>query len=149
MSDLDVGLRLILAILLGGVIGLEREWADKPAGLRTNILVSLGTALFVVIAFKLVDDYPQMAGETTRIAAGVITGIGFLGAGTILRTEKDVQGLTTAATIWLVCGIGMAAGVGYYALASVSAVLGLAVLRLMDALPGRIRNKGNIIPPSS
>jgi putative Mg2+ transporter-C (MgtC) family protein len=110
MGNLEMTMRLILAMLLGGVIGLEREWAQKPAGLRTNILVSLGTAVFIVIAFKLVADYPQFAGETTRIAAGIITGIGFLGAGTILRTERDVQGLTTAATIWLVCGIGMATG---------------------------------------
>jgi putative Mg2+ transporter-C (MgtC) family protein len=138
-----------VAILLGGVIGLEREWADKPAGLRTNILVSLGTALFTILSFKLVEDYPHFGGETTRIAAGVITGIGFLGAGTILRTDQDVQGLTTAATIWLVCGIGMAAGMGYYGLAGVSALLGLAVLRLVEALPAKLGGKSNIVPPDS
>jgi putative Mg2+ transporter-C (MgtC) family protein len=132
MSDLEMGLRLVLAMLLGGVIGLEREWAQKPAGLRTNILVSLGTAVFIVIALKLVADYPQFSGEATRIAAGIITGIGFLGAGTILRTGTDVHGLTTAATIWLVCGIGMAAGMGYYVLAGLSAILGLIVLRVLE-----------------
>ncbi|MGH7769177.1 MAG: MgtC/SapB family protein [Candidatus Binatia bacterium] len=139
MSDLEMAMRLVLALLLGGVIGLEREWAQKPAGFRTNILVSLGTAVFMVLALRLVADYPQFAGEITRIAAGVITGIGFLGAGTILRTEKDVQGLTTAATIWLVCGIGMAAGTGYYFLAGFSAVLGLIVLRLLERVERKLK----------
>jgi putative Mg2+ transporter-C (MgtC) family protein len=139
MGNFEMGLRLILAILLGGVIGLERESAQKPAGLRTNILVCLGTTIFILITLMAFEEYPQSPVDITRIAAGIITGIGFLGAGTILRTETGIQGLTSAATIWLVCGIGMAIGMGYYALALVGAFLGFAVLRLLPLLETKFK----------
>jgi putative Mg2+ transporter-C (MgtC) family protein len=139
MGYFEMGLRLILAILLGGVIGLERQSAQKPAGLRTNILVCLGTTIFILITLMAFEEYPQSPVDITRIAAGIITGIGFLGAGTILRTETGIQGLTSAATIWLVCGIGMAIGMGYYALALVGAFLGFAVLRLLPLLETKFK----------
>jgi putative Mg2+ transporter-C (MgtC) family protein len=139
MGYFEMGLRLILAILLGGVIGLERQSAQKPAGLRTNILVCLGTTIFIFITLMAFEEYPQSPVDITRIAAGIITGIGFLGAGTILRTETGIQGLTSAATIWLVCGIGMAIGMGYYALALVGAFLGFAVLRLLPLLETKFK----------
>ncbi|HEY3303801.1 MAG TPA: MgtC/SapB family protein [Candidatus Binatia bacterium] len=139
MSYSEIGLRLVLAILLGGVIGLERASAQKPAGLRTNILVCMGTTMFILIALMAFEEYPQSAVDITRMAAGIITGIGFLGAGTILRTETGVQGLTSAATIWLVCGIGMAIGLGYYFLAAAGAFLGFVVLRLLPFLEARFK----------
>jgi len=139
MTDLEMGLRMILAVLLGGVIGLERSSAQKPAGLRTNILVCMGTTMFILIALKAFEQYPQSAVDITRMAAGIITGIGFLGAGTILRTNTDIQGLTSAASIWLVCGIGMAIGLGYYFLAVLGALLGFAVLRLLPFLEAKFK----------
>lgn len=137
MGYTEMGLKLILAVLLGGLIGIERETAHKPAGLRTNILVCLGTALFTLIALKSFEDYPKSPVDITRIAAGIITGIGFLGAGTIVRTGRGIQGLTSAATIWFVCGIGMATGMGYYALAIVSAFLGFIILKFVGVLEAK------------
>ena len=104
----DVFLRLLLAAALGGAIGLEREYRHKPAGLRTNMLIALGSALFSVMSI----DLGAAAGSPDRIAAQVVTGIGFLGAGAILRSGENVHGLTTATTIWVNAAIGMAAGLG-------------------------------------
>lgn len=131
LSYAEMGLRLLLSIVFGGFIGLEREAAHKPAGLRTNTLVCLGTTIFMIIALQTLADYPEYPVDPTRIAAGVIVGIGFLGAGTILRTGTGIQGLTSAATIWFVCGIGLATAMGYYLLATMSAILGFMVLRFI------------------
>jgi putative Mg2+ transporter-C (MgtC) family protein len=120
----DVFLRLLLAAALGGAIGLEREYRHKPAGLRTNMLIALGSALFSVMSI----DLGAAAGSPDRIAAQVVTGIGFLGAGAILRSGENVHGLTTATTIWVNAAIGMAAGLGAYAVASVAAAITLVVL---------------------
>jgi putative Mg2+ transporter-C (MgtC) family protein len=120
-------LRLLTAAGLGAAIGLEREIRRKPAGLRTNILIALGAALFTTISIEF-----ARVGETPgRIAAQVVTGIGFLGAGTILRTEGTVQGMTTAATIWVNAAVGMAAGAGEYSVAAMSTAVTLAVLGLL------------------
>ena len=108
--------KLLLATLLGGAIGLERELAGKPAGLRTNILICVGAALFTQLSVDIArigftpDGRPY--GDTTRIAAQIVSGIGFLGAGAILHGEGAVVGLTTAATIWVVAAIGTAVGAG-------------------------------------
>lgn len=123
----DVFLRLLLAAALGGAIGLEREYRHKPAGLRTNMLIALGSALFSVMSI----DLGAAAGSPDRIAAQVVTGIGFLGAGAILRSGENVHGLTTAATIWVNAAIGMAAGLGAYAVASVAAAITLVVLAFL------------------
>jgi len=111
---------LLLAAGLGGLIGLERQIDGKPAGVRTNILICLGATVFTLVSkLMAVGD-----GEsTTRIAAQVVTGIGFLGAGAIIREPKGVHGLTTAATIWLVASIGVACGAGLYALAVAATVI--------------------------
>src|ERR1044071_7835808 len=109
-SFVDVFLRLALAAGLGGAIGLEREYRQKPAGLRTNMLIALGSALFSILSIEL----GASANSPDRIAAQVVTGIGFLGAGAILRSGENVHGLTTAATIWVNAAIGMAAGLGAY-----------------------------------
>ena len=126
----DVFLRLLLAAALGGAIGLEREYRHKPAGLRTNMLIALGSALFSVMSI----DLGAAAGSPDRIAAQVVTGIGFLGAGAILRTGENVHGLTTAATIWVNAAIGMAAGLGAYAVASVAAAITLVVLAFLPVM---------------
>lgn len=110
--------KLLLATVLGGAIGIERELAGKPAGLRTNILICVGAALFLQLSVDVAeigfsaDGHPY--GDTTRIAAQIVSGIGFLGAGAILHGEGAVVGLTTAATIWVVAAIGAAVGAGAY-----------------------------------
>jgi putative Mg2+ transporter-C (MgtC) family protein len=115
---LSVLAKLLLATLLGGAIGLERELAGKPAGLRTNILICVGAALFTQLSIDIAqvgfspDGHPY--GDTTRIAAQIVSGIGFLGAGAILHGEGAVVGLTTAATIWVVAAVGAAVGAGAY-----------------------------------
>jgi putative Mg2+ transporter-C (MgtC) family protein len=123
-------LRLALAAGLGGAIGLEREFPHKPAGLRTNMHIALGSALFSMLSVELGAG----AGSPDRIAAQVVTGIGFLGAGAILRSGENVHGLTTAATIWVNAAIGMAAGLGSYTVAGVAAAITLSVLALMPVM---------------
>ena len=103
--------RLILAAILGGIIGLEREFKRKPAGLRTNMFMCFGSAMFTILSLQLASEYP---GDHTRIAAQIIPGIGFIGAGSILHARGSVTGLTTAATLFVVAGIGMAVGGGVY-----------------------------------
>ena len=120
----EIILRSILAVLFGGLIGIEREVVHRPAGLRTHMLVSFGSALFIILTL---ESAPY---EIARTLAGIATGIGFLGAGTILKTKNDVQGLTTAASIWTVSAIGMAVGLGYYVTTAVSVVLVLMVLHM-------------------
>ena len=125
----DLLLRLVLAAGLGAAIGLEREWRQKPAGLRTNILIALGAALFTTISLRLGGS-----SETDRIAAQVVTGIGFLGAGAIMRSGQSVHGLTTAATIWVNAAVGMAAGAGEFLMATVTTVVTLVVLVLLPPI---------------
>jgi putative Mg2+ transporter-C (MgtC) family protein len=125
-TDLEMVLRLVLATFLGAVIGFQREMSGKEAGLRTNMLICLGSALFTVLSV-----YGFLGSDPSRIAAGVATGIGFIGAGVILhRTGGAVIGLTSAATIWAVAGIGMAAGAGMYIIAAAATVLALVILLL-------------------
>ncbi|MHC4890328.1 MAG: MgtC/SapB family protein [Planctomycetota bacterium] len=115
---------IVLAVVLGAVIGIEREFSGKAAGLRTNVLICLGAAGFTIIS-------KRMAGETdslTRIAAQVVTGVGFLGAGAIIQDRGGVHGLTTAATIWFVASIGMACGAALYELALIMTLLAVFVL---------------------
>jgi putative Mg2+ transporter-C (MgtC) family protein len=122
--------RVLVAVVLGGLIGFERELHDKPAGLRTIMLICLGACIFT-IASELVGG-PDW--NSTRIAAQIVTGIGFLGAGAIIRDRQDVVGLTTAATIWTVAAIGMAAGFGLLALATFGTIVILIALLVFDFL---------------
>ncbi|OGO18911.1 MAG: magnesium transporter MgtC [Chloroflexi bacterium RBG_16_50_11] len=125
-ADLEMVLRLLLATALGAVIGFQRERSGKEAGLRTNMLICLGSALFTVLSI-----YAFPGSDPARIAAGIATGIGFIGAGVILhRTGGVVLGLTSAATIWTVAAIGMAAGAGMYYIAPAATVLALIILLL-------------------
>jgi putative Mg2+ transporter-C (MgtC) family protein len=123
-------LRLGLAALLGGIIGVEREMREREAGLRTHMLVALGSALFTIVSaygFRelLNAGGPVVRTDPTRIAAQIVTGIGFLGAGAIIRQGFSVRGLTTAATLWMTAAIGMAAGAGSYTAAAVTTAVGL------------------------
>ena len=124
--ELEMVLRILLAIVLGGIIGFQRGKAEKPAGMRDLILISTGSALFTVVSIY------GFGVDPARVAAGIVTGIGFLGAGAIIRRGEGgvVKGLTTAATIWVTAGIGLAAGVGMYVIAAVTTFLVLVVLLL-------------------
>jgi putative Mg2+ transporter-C (MgtC) family protein len=125
---IDMVLRLLLAAALGAVIGYQRERANKPAGLRTHILISLGSALFTVVSIFGFGD----GVDVSRVAAGVVTGIGFIGAGVIFRGMRGdhVMGLTTAASVWITAAIGLAAGVGMYLIATVVAAITVLVLMI-------------------
>lgn len=132
----NVGLagRLVVAALLGGVIGLERDLHGRSAGLRTHALVSLGSAVFTLVSYfaagALTWDGSAAANlyDPGRIAAQVVTGIGFLGAGTIIKSDFSVRGLTTASSLWLVAGVGMASGMGLYCLAVTTSAMALLLL---------------------
>jgi putative Mg2+ transporter-C (MgtC) family protein len=125
IPPLEIIERLALAGVLGALIGAEREWRQKDAGLRTNTLIAIGSALFTLAAIELAGGEP---GTASRIPAQVASGVGFIGGGAILRGRHDIHGLTTAATIWVNAAIGMAAGAGAYALAAMAAGTVLVVL---------------------
>ena len=131
-------IRVVVATLLGALVGFQRERAGKPAGLRTHILVSLGTAVVVLACSASGMD---MAGES-RVIQGIVTGIGFIGAGSILKVseERDIRGLTTAAGLWLTAAIGVACGLGTIGIALIGSVLALIVLAL-EGLAARLRKK--------
>ena len=126
----DLVWRLLLAAGLGAAVGLEREYRQKPAGLRTNTLIAVGSALFTVMSVSLTGG----GGDPSRIAAQIVTGIGFLGGGAIMRNRDSVHGMTTAATIWVNAAIGVAAGAGQYALATFTAALTLVVLVVLPPI---------------
>jgi putative Mg2+ transporter-C (MgtC) family protein len=135
---LDV-FKIFIAVLCGGIIGFERELKDKPAGLRTNILVATGSCLFVIFGIKVASLYGDDPG---RIMGPIITGIGFLGAGTIIRARGSVRGLTSAATIWVVAGVGMSAGLGLFLLSLAISVLVLFILLILPKAEDFISDYG-------
>ncbi len=117
-------LKLVIAMGLGGLVGLEREIHRKPAGLRTHMLVSMGSCLFTVVSVS------EFGMDPARVAAGIVTGIGFIGAGTIMASRARIQGITTAATLWVTAGVGLAVGVDVYIPAVIAAILVFVVLQL-------------------
>ena len=124
MIDVNVEflIRLLIAASLGGLIGFEREKKDRPAGLRTNMLVCLGSCLFTIVSVT------GFSVDPARVAAGIVSGIGFLGAGSIIARGGQILGITTAATLWVVAGIGLVVGIGEYVIAIVSTVLVYLIL---------------------
>jgi putative Mg2+ transporter-C (MgtC) family protein len=131
LDGIDLFLRILLAAGLGAGVGLERELSDQPAGLRTHILVSLGAALFTVAGaygVAALTGEPSTRFDPTRVAAQVVTGIGFLGAGAIIQQGVNVRGLTTAASLWVTAAIGLAVGIGYYQAATVTTVVTIIAL---------------------
>lgn len=132
-NDVHIIFRLIMGVLLGGLVGFERETHNKKtAGLRTHILVSTGSTLIMLTSLYIFELYGKIAPmDPARIAAGVITGIGFLGAGTIIRSKTSVTGLTTAASLWTVSAIGLAVGCGFYIAAYATTAIVLVALYLL------------------
>lgn len=128
MSIENIILKIALAFLLGGIIGIEREYLNKAAGLRTLILICVGSCLYTIFSILLAEKTPD------RIASNIVTGIGFLGAGVIFKEENRVKGLTTAASIWVTAAIGMGIGAGYYWAAAISAGFALLTLNLLTFL---------------
>ena len=150
----DTAWRLLLAAGLGAALGLEREYRQKPAGLRTNILIAVGSALFTILSLEMTRGI----GDTSRVAGQIVTGIGFLGGGAILRHGDTVEGMTTAATIWVNSAIGVAAGMGQFALAAFATALTLVVLAVLPPIeiyferragwPDRHRPPPDLTPPT-
>lgn len=147
IADSDILIRIIVSIVLGFSIGLERELTNKSAGLRTQIMVCLGSCIFTILSIygfsTAVSLYPM--GDPARVAAQIITGIGFIGAGTVLRQGLTVTGLTTASTLWIAAAIGMACGCGKISIAVVSTILAIAILVLIrifefKILPGNLKH---------
>ena len=142
LTDIQIIVRLTLTVLLSGLIGLERQVHRRTAGLRTHILVSLGSCLIMLTSLYVFDIYKGMVPlDPTRIAAGVITGIGFLGAGAIIRESNEVKGLTTAASLWVVAGIGLAVGCGFYTGSIFTTLLTLIVLLILRYVESMVFGK--------
>lgn len=133
MLELEV-VPLAVALVLGGLIGLERQIHKKPAGLRTNMMICMAATVFTLLATGLADGHAQ-----SRVIQGIVTGVGFLGAGALLHTQGNVYGLTTASSIWLVTGVGIACGLGQYHIAIVATMLTLIVLWGISPLDKKIK----------
>ncbi|HEU5325186.1 MAG TPA: MgtC/SapB family protein [Candidatus Limnocylindria bacterium] len=141
--QLDLALRLTVGLILGAIIGFERELHRQPAGFRTHSLVSLGAALFTIVsAYGFVGDQV----DPTRIAAQIVSGIGFIGAGTILQHRGHIRGLTTAASLWSVAAIGTAAGARLYVVAIIGTVLILIILSILDRVETMARHRLQLPP---
>jgi putative Mg2+ transporter-C (MgtC) family protein len=143
---LDLLLKLSMAVVLGGAIGLEREIANKPAGLRTNILICIGAALITDVSVGIaVGPNGTRVGDPARLAAQIVSGIGFIGAGTIMQARGTVTGLTSAATIWVVAAIGIAIGAGRYLEAAGAGVLVTLVLAGLGSLEHKLRRARRVL----
>ena len=143
MSVLEIGERLLLAVFMSGAIGYDREFKSRPAGMRTHILVCVGATVIALLQAEIsietmnqISEYPELAAtlkiDQTRLIAQVVSGIGFLGAGTIIVTKRAVAGLTTAASLWTVACLGLAVGMGYYLLAFIGFIIIQATLSLLN-----------------
>lgn len=145
LADMEMVAKLLLASVLGALIGLEREVHGRPAGFRTHLLVSLGACLFTIISIDFYRIYGNFSGTTpvgvdpARVAAQVVTGIGFLGAGAIIREKASIKGLTTAACLWVAAAIGLSCGVARYAPAVVVTFLAFVSLLLLKKVENRLR----------
>ncbi|HIW33777.1 MAG TPA: MgtC/SapB family protein [Candidatus Paenibacillus intestinavium] len=149
INEVEILIRLIIALVLGGIIGFEREQANHAAGFRTNILVCVGACLLMLLSIYGFSDFVNEVNvrvDPARLAAAVITGVGFLGAGTILFTGKKISGLTTAASLWVVAAIGLAVGAGFYFASIAVMILVVLTLWLFNKLEARfIRNKQHYV----
>jgi len=133
MGTIENLLKLLLSAFLSSLLGIEREYRHKPAGIRTHVLVGVGTTMFTILSYQA---FP--GSDPARIASYIVAGIGFIGAGTIFKEENKVVGLTTAASLWLTSSIGMAVGVGFYDLAILGTIIGLLTL-LLKPITDRLR----------
>jgi putative Mg2+ transporter-C (MgtC) family protein len=142
-TEINLAIRLIVGLVLGAIIGFERELHRQPAGFRTHSLVSLGAALFTVVS---AFGFGGVMVDPTRIAAQVVSGIGFIGAGTILQYRGHIRGLTTAASLWSVAAIGTAAGAGLFVVATVGTILILIILSILDRVESMARHRLQLPP---
>ena len=124
---MDIAIKLLLSVLVGGIVGAEREYRDKAAGFRTILLITLGATVFTIIS----EELAGLHNDPGRVAAGIVTGIGFLGAGVIFKRNGSIQGITTAATIWLAAALGMGIGAGEYATSLAAFAIMMVVLVLV------------------
>lgn len=136
----DAAAKICIAAVLGAVVGLERVWKGHPAGLRTNLLIGISSCLFTIVSIR---GFPLQgsAQDTARVAAQIVTGVGFLGAGAVLHSKGSIRGLTTAATIWLVAAIGMAVGTGLLFLAVFTTLISIGTLVLLRPLSRRLEQQ--------
>ena len=152
MSDGTVLVRILVAAALGGIVGIERQLRDQPAGFRTHILLSVGSALFTIVgafgfgAFIGEAKTVQLQGDPTRVAAQIVAGIGFLGGGAILKYGPTVRGLTTAASLWVTAAIGMAVAMGFYFGATATALVAVFTLAGLKPVEKRFLRRGNGAP---
>lgn len=142
ISDGEVVLRLLLAVLLSGLVGLEREAKGRAAGFRTHILVCVGSSLIMLTGIYLFTLYRGAGLDPTRLAAQVVSGIGFLGAGTIIQFRDSIRGLTTAASVWAAAGIGIAIGAGFYVGALATTIIVLLALFVLSTVERQFGTKG-------
>ena len=140
-EDIELVIRLIVAVILGAIIGYEREISHKPAGLRTHIFVCMGACLFTIASFFLIPSDVGGNYDVTRIAAGIVAGISFIGAGSIIALRGDVKGLTTAASLWVIAAVGLILGLGNYLLPLVATVISYVILRLDRVEKTRLNSK--------
>jgi len=145
MNEIDILIRLGLGFLAGTIIGIERASRHQVAGLRTHVLIAVGSTLLMVLSIWLPNQFGERVGDPGRIAAQVVSGIGFLGAGAIIRLGNNIKGLTTAASLWLVAAVGLTIGAGMFIAAAAAIVLSLITLILLDRIEKRmfpaVRNK--------
>jgi len=151
-SSIEVVLRAVCAVLGAGALGWQRERHGKPAGLRTQMMVGLGAAMFTMVTLKLYQSALEAGApgfDPLRVIQGIVGGIGFLGAGSIIQARGSVKGITTAATIWVVGALGIACGLGYYFLAGVNLAFALLILSVMGMLERRLLSDtaGQTDPP--
>jgi putative Mg2+ transporter-C (MgtC) family protein len=139
---MEIALKLTMAVVLGGLVGFEREYRNRPAGLRTHIILCVGATLLTIVSISMSRDLGnERLTDPTRIAAQIVSGIGFLGGGAILRLGATVKGLTTAAAIWTVTGVGMAVGAGYFFAAIMVVLIMLFTLRVLARFESRFIKK--------
>ena len=142
ITEIQMMIRLVLAALLGGIVGIEREMHAKAAGFRTHILVCIGSCLIMLTSMHMFDIYKGLGNvDPGRIAAQVVSGIGFLGAGTIIRSRASVLGLTTAASLWAVAGIGLAVGSGLFTVSIFTTVLIIGSLLILSKVQDKVGHK--------
>ena len=142
ITEIQMMIRLVLAALLGGIVGIEREIHAKAAGFRTHILVCIGSCLIMLTSMHMFDIYKGLGNaDPGRIAAQVVSGIGFLGAGTIIRSRASVLGLTTAASLWAVAGIGLAVGSGLFTVSIFTTVLIIGSLLILSKVQDKVGHK--------
>jgi putative Mg2+ transporter-C (MgtC) family protein len=150
MSDGTLLVRILVAAALGGIVGIERELRDQPAGFRTHMLVSMGACLFTLVgafgfqAFTGGTDTHRVQADLTRVASQVVVGIGFLGGGTILRHGGNIRGLTTAASLWITAAIGLAVAMGYFFAATAVSLLAVFALAGLKPIEKRFFGKGGV-----